>query len=83
MSVRVMTMVWDAALGTPARKLDALKLADCANDRGESIYPSVSTIAAVTGLSTRTVRRDWAKAKGWLYEELRSSGGSHEEAPES
>jgi RNA polymerase sigma factor (TIGR02999 family) len=39
--------------------------------------------AEVLGLSTRTVRRDWAKAKGWLYEELRSSGGSHEEAPES
>jgi RNA polymerase sigma factor (TIGR02999 family) len=39
--------------------------------------------AEVLGLSTRTVRRDWAKAKGWLYEELRSSGGSHEEAPGS
>jgi RNA polymerase sigma factor (TIGR02999 family) len=30
--------------------------------------------AQALGLSTRTVRRDWAKAKGWLYQELRASG---------
>jgi len=26
--------------------------------------------AAALGVSVRTVRRDWAKAKGWLYQEL-------------
>jgi DNA-directed RNA polymerase specialized sigma24 family protein len=32
---------------------------------------SESETAAVLGLTTRTVARDWAKAKGWLYAELR------------
>ena len=27
-------------------------------------------IAEATGVTVRTVRRDWAKARGWLYEEL-------------
>lgn len=27
-------------------------------------------IAEVTGVTVRTVKRDWAKARGWLYEEL-------------
>ena len=27
--------------------------------------------AEVLGISLRTVRRDWAKARGWLYQELR------------
>jgi len=57
MSVKVMSLVWDADLGSPTRKLIALKLADCANDKGESIYPSISTIAADTDLSDRAVRK--------------------------
>jgi RNA polymerase sigma factor (TIGR02999 family) len=28
--------------------------------------------AAALGITSRTVRRDWIKAKGWLYRELRS-----------
>jgi RNA polymerase sigma factor (TIGR02999 family) len=27
-------------------------------------------IAEVLGVTTRTVKRDWAKARGWLYQEL-------------
>jgi DNA-directed RNA polymerase specialized sigma24 family protein len=27
--------------------------------------------AEVLGVTTRTVQRDWAKARGWLYLELR------------
>ena len=37
--------------------------------------------AEVLELSTRTVRREWAKAKGWLYQELQ--GGGPEEKPRS
>jgi len=29
--------------------------------------------ASVLGVTARTVRRDWIKAKGWLYRELHSS----------
>jgi RNA polymerase sigma-70 factor, ECF subfamily len=34
--------------------------------------------AQALGVTTRTVQRDWAKARGWLYLELR---GSHPELP--
>jgi RNA polymerase sigma factor (TIGR02999 family) len=34
--------------------------------------------AEALGVTTRTVQRDWAKARGWLYLELR---GSHPELP--
>jgi RNA polymerase sigma factor (TIGR02999 family) len=27
-------------------------------------------IAEATGVTVRTVKRDWAKARGWLYQEL-------------
>jgi RNA polymerase sigma factor (sigma-70 family) len=27
-------------------------------------------IAEATGVTARTVKRDWAKARGWLYQEL-------------
>jgi hypothetical protein len=54
-SVRVMALVWDADIGTPTHKLVALKLADCANDRGESIYPSIATIVRDTELSRHAV----------------------------
>jgi len=27
-------------------------------------------IAEALGVTTRTVKRDWAKARGWLYQEL-------------
>ncbi len=33
-------------------------------------------IAAVLGISERTVRRDWVKARAWLYRSLNSSQGS-------
>lgn len=41
---------------TAAMKLVALKLADCANDDGENIYPSVGRIERETGLGASTVR---------------------------
>jgi RNA polymerase sigma factor (TIGR02999 family) len=30
-------------------------------------------VAAILGISSRTVRNDWVKAKGWLYQELREN----------
>jgi RNA polymerase sigma factor (TIGR02999 family) len=34
-------------------------------------------IAEVTGVSVRTVKRDWTRARTWLYEMLSSDAGSH------
>jgi len=33
---------------------------------------TVSDTAAALGISERTVKRDWKKAKGWLYKELKN-----------
>jgi DNA-directed RNA polymerase specialized sigma subunit len=30
--------------------------------------------AEVLGVTARTVTRDWVRAKGWLYRELKSDG---------
>lgn len=32
---------------------------------------TMESIAGVLGVSERTVKRDWAKARGWLYKELK------------
>ena len=56
MSVRIMTRVWDANFPTLPMKLIALKLADCANDEGENIYPSVGRVERDTGASSSVVR---------------------------
>lgn len=47
-----MSVVWGWSLPAP-EKLVALKLADCANDRGANAYPSLATIAEACGLSRR------------------------------
>lgn len=36
---------------------------------------SVAEAAQATGLSERTVKREWAFARAWLYDALRGSGG--------
>jgi hypothetical protein len=56
MSVRVMTRVWDAPFPTTSMKLVALKLADCANDDGENIYPSAGRVEKDTGVCLSVVR---------------------------
>jgi hypothetical protein len=68
MSVRIMTRVWDAAFPTLPMKLIALKLADCANDEGENIYPSVGRVERDTGASSSVVREALAdmEASGLL-----------------
>ena len=35
---------------------------------------NIDEIANVINLSPRTVKRDWAKAKGWLHKELKKTG---------
>ncbi len=35
---------------------------------------NIEEIADVINLSPRTVKRDWAKAKGWLHKELKQAG---------
>jgi hypothetical protein len=32
--------------------------------------------ATALGITSRTVRRDWVKAKGWLLHDLEAAGGS-------
>lgn len=56
MSVAVMALVFKARLGCVYRKAVALKLADCADDDGQNIWPAVSTIAEQSEVSERTVQ---------------------------
>ncbi len=56
MSVHVTSPVWLAEFPRPAMKTVALKLADCANDEGENIYPSAARVSRETGASESTVR---------------------------
>lgn len=60
MSVTLMGMCWRIEWPTASMRLIALKLADCANDEGENIYPSVGRVERETGLAGSTVRRDIA-----------------------
>ncbi len=59
---------------------DALTRLEQLNDRLSKIVEyryfgglSETEIAKVLGISERTVRRDWVKARGWLYNELRAT----------
>jgi hypothetical protein len=62
LSVRVMSVVWGWSL--PAtEKLVALKLADCADDKGLNAFPAVATIAAECGLSLRGVHNVLGRLK--------------------
>lgn len=56
MSIKLMSRVWESDL--PAeQKYILLKLADYADDDGARVYPSVATVARLTGVSERTVQR--------------------------
>ena len=39
---------------------------------------SVEQIASLTGMSPRSVKRDWAMARAWLYLQLKGAGGLSE-----
>lgn len=57
MSVKIMSMVFEATGLTPNQKLVMLALADHGNEDGLSIYPAIPTTAKRTGLSAGEVRR--------------------------
>lgn len=56
MSIHLASTVWKTELGGHAVKAVAMKLADCADDDGTSIWPSVFRIARETETSERTVQ---------------------------
>ncbi len=66
MSVRVMSMVFEAHGITSTQKLVMLALADHAADDGTSIYPSIETIASKTCLSETAVRKALRELRGNL-----------------
>lgn len=71
-------------------RADALVTLDAAMERLAALNPRLSRvvecrffggmteeeIAGALGVTERTVRRDWIKAKGWLVRELESADGS-------
>lgn len=57
MSVDLMRLCWRVEFPSAAMASVAVKLADCANDDGENIYPSVGRIERETRLGASTVRR--------------------------
>lgn len=56
MSVRVMSKVFEMSL-PPREKFVLLAMADWADERGESVYPSIETLAKKTSYSQTTVKR--------------------------
>jgi hypothetical protein len=64
MSVRLMSMVFEASCITSTQKLVLLALADHAADDGTSIYPSVETLANKTCLSNAAVRKALKELRG-------------------
>ena len=55
MAVEIMTAVWNHSKASPASKLVLLAIADHQGERGA--WPSESTLARMTGMSERSVRR--------------------------
>ena len=66
MSVKLMSMVFDAQGITSTQKLVLLALADHAADDGTSIYPSIETVASKTCLSETAVRKALRELRGGL-----------------
>ena len=64
MSIRIMSMVFDASGMTSTQKLVMLALADHANEEGKSIYPSVQRVCDKTALGERVVRRTLSELRG-------------------
>jgi hypothetical protein len=59
MAIEVMTAVWNHSKASPAAKLVLLAIADHQGERGA--WPSEATLARVTGMSERSVRRKVAE----------------------
>lgn len=57
MSIKVMTMVWDAYPASGSELLAMLAMADWCNDTGSSLYPSMNAVAAKIRVSEKQARR--------------------------
>lgn len=68
MSIALMSRVMESPLGSPTDKLVLLVLADCANDDGMNVFPSVATIARRCDMSDRAVQMSLRRMteKGWI-----------------
>jgi hypothetical protein len=75
-SIRVSVQVWDADFPTSGMKLVAMKLADCANDDGDNIFPSSDRVERETQLGRSTVLEYLAdmEASGLLVVTQRAYG---------
>ena len=84
----VKTQIDDKPIGLDARPEELMALdqaLDRLNEVDERLRSLVeyrffggmteTEIADILGVTTRTVQRDWAKARAWLYRELYSDGG--------
>jgi hypothetical protein len=79
LSVRLMADVWDNGPGDPTDCAVLLVLANFANERGQSCYPSMETIARMTRRSVRTVERSIASMEtdGWIRVVTRGNGAGN------
>lgn len=75
MSIHLVSMVWKTEFGSPHIKAVATKLADCANDEGENIWPSVERIARETEISKRAVQNALAALREMQFIRLVEDGG--------
>lgn len=76
MSVKVMSLVYGARLGSGNLKTVAVKLADYANDAGGNVWPALETVACLTEVSKSTVQRSVKKLLEMGVLELESGGGN-------
>jgi len=74
-SIKVMSMIFEAEGLTSTEKLVALALADHASDDGRNVYPGYSRIAHKTSLNKSTIGAtiNSLVEKGWLCREKRST----------
>jgi hypothetical protein len=75
MSIRLMSIVFECSLPT-TEKFVLLAMADYASDSGESIFPSIATLARKTSLSDRSVQRSiQSLLEGRYLDMVREGGG--------
>lgn len=79
MSLLAMSSVWQLAPASwsPARRLVALAIADHVSDEDGTAWPSLATLAELTGLERRQVRRHVSALveDGWVVREARYVDG--------
>lgn len=78
MSIKLMTKVFESDLPT-TEKFVLLAMADYASDSGESIFPSIETLASKTSLSDRSVQRaiKYLIEAGYLEMAMEGGGRNH------